>query len=472
MEIPANPIAARVQQAGQAHIYEWWRELSAEQQLALQRQAGSIDFDALATALQAYRQASQADFSGLAPERGAELDINQAAQARTAGKQALRNGKVCAVVLAGGLGTRLGFGAPKGMVPIGPVTRKSLFQWFAEKIIFINRWAGASGFFPWAIMTSAATHDPTVAFFRDHAFFGLPEKGVHFIQQGALPAVDLHGKILMDAQGHICENPDGHGGLVGALGSSGLLEKLSRLGVEQLFIHNIDNSLVRLCDPVFLGHHLLTGADFSCKSVRKRAADETLATIARQDGSLRLVEYSDVPAYVASLRDGDGRLVYASGSINTFFVRVDFIQRLVRERAPFPLHATLKKIDCIDSSGSLIQAQAPNGLRFEKKIFDALLYTRKASVLCADRADEFSPLKNQQGLESPATVFHDLQAMFKRWILGSGIPLPESGLEAVEISPLFAVDELSFQEKIAQMGRAAFVELLERQIAETGRISL
>ncbi len=168
----------------------------------------------------------------------------------------------------------------------------------------------------------------------------------------------------------------------------------------------------------------------------------------------------------------DGRLVYASGSINTFFVRVDFIQRLVREQAPFPLHATRKKIDCIDSSGSLIQAQAPNGLRFEKKVFDALLYTRKASVMCADRADEFSPLKNSRGLESPATVFDDLQAMYRRWMLGSGIPLPESGLQAIEISPLFAADEISFQESIAQMGRATLVELLEGQIAETGRISL
>jgi UDP-N-acetylglucosamine/UDP-N-acetylgalactosamine diphosphorylase len=472
MDIPNGPIAARVMQAGQAHIYRWWPELSADEQLALQSQAGSIDYDVLEAAIQGYLKGDKADFSRLVPARSVELDDRSSARAEAVGKQAIRNSKVCSLVLAGGLGTRLGFGLPKGLYPIGPVTGKSLFQWFAEKIKFICQWAGAPGLMPWAILTSEATHAETVSFLRYNDFFGLPEEGVHFFQQGMLPAVDLQGKLIMDSKWHICENPDGHGGIVSSLGKNGLLEHLTRLGIEQIFIHNVDNCQVKICDPVFLGHHLLTDADFSCKSVRKRAADETLATIARENGRLKLIEYSDIPEEAANLRDDQGRLVFENGSINTFFMRVDFFQRLVREHSKFPLHATLKMVDSMDHSGSLLQPQAPNAIRFEKKIFDALQYTDKASLMSANRAEEFSPLKNSQGLESFTTVSHDLQAMYVGWFHSSGIPLPEDRLTAIEIGPLFAKDLPAFQERIAQMGRSAFSELIKQQIEEKGWISL
>jgi UDP-N-acetylglucosamine/UDP-N-acetylgalactosamine diphosphorylase len=478
MDLPDGYNAARVINAGQGQLYRWWTDLSAAEQLALQRQTDAIDFDELETALQEYLNREKADFNRLAPAQSAPMDGAISRQAEATGRQAIRNGEVCCLVLAGGLGTRLGFGAPKGLYPIGPITGKSLFQWFAEKIKFISRWAECTRWMPWLIMTSSVTHTQTAAFFQEQGHFGLGEEDVHFIEQGTIPAVDLNGKLLMDSKWHICENPDGHGGAINALGKSGVFEHLLQMGIEQIFVHNIDNPLVKVCDPAFLGQHKLAGADFSCKSLSKRSPDETLATIVRENGELRLVEYSDIPQAIASLRDEQGQLVYGNGSINTFLIRVDFIKRLYDERCRLPLHGTRKQIDSLDlshnmdQSGDLLQSHRPDAIQFEKKLFDALLYTGKTSVMGARRAEEFSPLKNSQGLESPATVLHDLQASFLGWMKSSGIPLPEEKLTAIEISPSFAKDLPTFQARVMKIGQAEIAARIWQQLDSTGRISL
>jgi UDP-N-acetylglucosamine/UDP-N-acetylgalactosamine diphosphorylase len=459
--------------AKQGHIFYWWNDIAEEERLTLLDQISHINFDLLDGVTQNILSAEKEDFSNLAPAQSTALDGEILLKVKKIGEQAIRNGKVCSLVLAGGQGTRLGFGHPKGMFPIGPVSGKSLFQWFAEKILFMSKKVEATRQIPWLIMTSDTTDAETKSFFQKKGFFGLGKEDVDFFKQGFLPAIDCQGKLLLDSKYHICENPDGHGGIIKALGESGLLEKISQQGIEHIFLHNVDNCLTKICDPVFLGYHIDTDADFSCKSLTKQSADETLATIVDANGKIKIIEYSDTPEEIANLRNQkNGQLVFNNGSINTFFIRVDFLKSHYQEMCELPVHCVKKNIRVLDTSGYLPDSRVICGIKLETKIFDICQYTQKVTLVMANRNEEFSPLKNKDGLESYSTVFEDLQTLFLGWMKCAGITFSAGLIKKIEISPLFAVDQDTFLERVALIGQAAFKKRLETQIEENGWISL
>ncbi|HTP09558.1 MAG TPA: UDPGP type 1 family protein [Anaerolineae bacterium] len=462
----------RVLQAGQEHIFRWWPDLTDKERAALANQITHIDFDLQEGVVGKLLSAPKEDFSRLVPAQSTTLREAALLTAKTRGEQAIQNGEVCSLVLAGGQGTRLGYSFPKGMYPIGPVSGKSLFEWFAESIRFISQRFGAPNQIPWLIMTSEATDSDTRNFFQKKNYFGLRQERVYFFKQGMIPAIDFQGKLLMDTKYHICENPDGHGGVIKALGKSGLLDKLTQQGVQHIFLHNVDNCLAKICDPVFLGHHIAADADFSFKSLSKRSADETLGTIAYTGGKIKIIEYSDTPTEIASLKDEQGQLVYRNGSINTYLIRVSFMKQLFEQDRPLPFHYAWKKIPALDPSGNFYEPQEPNGIKLEKKIFDALQYTDKVTMVTANRTEEFSPLKNDEGSESYPSVIHDLQARFFAWLEHADFQLPAGKVERIEISPLFAIDADTFQEKVDIVGKIKFAKMIERQIEEEGWINL
>lgn len=461
-------------QAGQGHVFDWWDDLTEEEKSNLLLQIGRLDLGLLRRVIQAYRTGKiEEDFAYLTPAESTMLEGEVLQRAQRLGERAIREGKVCSLVLAGGQGTRLGYSHPKGLYPIGPISGKSLFEWFAEKIRFISLQANASVPIPWLIMTSNATDAETRAFFRQKAFFGLGEDSVSLFEQGSLPSIDFQGKLLMDAKHHVCENPDGHGGVVEALGKSGLLARMARQGIQHLFVHNVDNCLVKVCDPAFLGHHIYTEADFSCKSLVKRSPDEELGTIVNANSRIRIIEYSDTPEEIANWRDEEGQLVYGNGSINTYLVRIDLLKRVYDEKCSLPIHVARKRIPTLDSSGNVHSPQHANGLKLETKIFDLLQHAEKAAVLSADRREEYSPLKNMQGQDSYTTVLRDLQALFSGWIEQTGgIRIRDREVGPIEISPSFATDLDTFRDKVATIGQRAFAEMIEQQVKDKGCISL
>ena len=451
------PLPEQFARAGQGQVFAFWPQLDDAARRALLAQAAEIDLaevTRLARTLLGAGGAPAVDLDGLEPAPYEALpahggDAAAWAQARAAGEAALRAGRVAAFTVAGGQGTRLGFDGPKGTFPVTPVMGKPLFQVFAEKILAAGRRHGRP--LHWFIMTSHANHAATEAFFAAHGCFGLDPARVHCFRQGRMPAVDFAGRILLEAPGSVAMSPDGHGGSLRALHRSGALDLMRREGVDTISYFQVDNPLVRCIDPAFLGWHLTHGAEMSAKMIPKAYPEEKVGHFCRQRGRLVVIEYSDLPA--AMQREVDpatGRLRYLAGSIAIHVLDRDFVRRLATagSESALPFHRADKKIATVDAAGRPVPLAQPNGVKFEMFVFDALPFARRPLVIETDRADDFSPVKNAAGVDSPETARADQLRQAARWLRGAGaaIATDPTGLPpiAVEVSPLFGDDAASF----------------------------
>lgn len=452
-----NPhaLTARFREAGQEQVFAHWSRLTAAERHALAEQAAEIDLDEIdrlnRTLVQA-KSGEVADWSDLEPapfERLPECGGDSAAweEAREAGEEALRAGRVAAFTVAGGQGTRLGYDGPKGTFRVTPVRRKPLFQVFAEKIAAAGARYGRIP--PWFIMTSHANHDDTVAFFEKHRHFGLGRERVHFFRQGRMPAVDFDGRILLEAPGAIAMSPDGHGGSLRALHRSGALDRMEKDGIDTISYFQVDNPLVRCIDPAFVGWHIVRSSEMSSKAVLKAYPDEKVGMFCRRDGQLAVVEYSDMPAEMQREKRADGELRFNAGSIAIHVIDREFARRMAADGGGgLPFHRADKKIPAIDASGNPVKPDKPNGVKFEMFVFDALPFAKSPIVIETDRANDFSPVKNAEGVDSPATARDDQLRQFARWLRSAGaeVDIDGTGLPriCVEVSPLFGDDEATF----------------------------
>jgi UDP-N-acetylglucosamine/UDP-N-acetylgalactosamine diphosphorylase len=377
-----------------------------------------------------------------------DADRAREARAREAGEALLRDGRVAAVLLAGGQGTRLGFDGPKGLYPYAPLTGSVLFATHAAKIAALR---ARHGRLPWYVLTSPQNDDATRAAFEEAGWYGLEPGSVRFVVQGTLPAVDADtGDILRDAPGRIALSPDGHGGLLSALRSSGSLDEMSAAGVSTIFTFQVDNPLLPVARPEFLGHHALAGADMSSMVVRKLGPAEKMGVIALVDGRTAVVEYSDLPDELAQERDHEGELVYWAGSIAVHCIEVDFARRLTDGGLRLPYHRALKKVPYVDDDGNRVTPDAPNAVKFETFLFDALPFADRTVTVEAAREDVFSPIKNAEGADSPETARRDLNRLHARWLEAAGVQVPRGDDDEpvdVEIHPCFALDA----EELAQV---------------------
>src|SRR5947209_7059243 len=265
---PAD-LAHRLKLHGQDHVLAGWDDLTLADRVALINQLAGIDL----TELDALYHRKHEPHTALPPrDRIAPLPVEDGdAVPRSAvetGEAALRAGEVAVLLVAGGQGSRLGTEAPKGTYPVGPVSNATLFQIHAEKVLALTRRYGKP--VPFLVMTSPATHTATETFFFQHRFFGLDRAQVSFFQQGTMPALDLAtGKLLLDRPGALALSPNGHGGTLTALADSGLLADVKARGVKHVFYFQVDNPLVNVCDPAFVGRHVETNAEASAKVVYK-----------------------------------------------------------------------------------------------------------------------------------------------------------------------------------------------------------
>ncbi|MEY4938780.1 MAG: hypothetical protein RIQ93_515 [Verrucomicrobiota bacterium] len=441
---------------GQAQVFDFFDQLNPEEKRSLLDQAAEIDLAEithLTRTLLGARAGNSANLQGLAPapyEKHPEHGGDAAAwtKAKAAGEEALRAGRVAAFTVAGGQGTRLGYDGPKGTFPITPLKAKPLFQVFAEKIRAAGRRYGKP--LHWFIMTSHANHEATGAFFAEHGFFGLERDRVHFFRQGRMPAVDFAGKIMLETKSSIALSPDGHGGSLRALARSGSLDLMEREGIDTLSYFQVDNPLVRSIDPAFIGWHVLRHSEMSSKMVTKAYAEEKVGHFCLQDGRIVVVEYSDLPAAYQREVDGRGRLRYLAGSIAIHMLDREFIRRMAAAGpgVALPFHRADKKIPTIDAKGGPVNPEKANGVKFEMFVFDALPFARNPLVIETLRENDFSPVKNAEGVDSPKTSRDDLLRQFARWLRANGaaVETDPSGLPKAtfEVSPLFGYDEESF----------------------------
>lgn len=452
-----HPLIEQFERAGQGHVFAFFDQLKPDEQRRLLDEAGEIDLaeiDRLTRTLLA-KQAAAVNLDGLAPapyEPLPEHGGNAAewTKAKTAGEEALRAGRVAAFTVAGGQGTRLGYDGPKGTFPVTPLKHKTLFQVFAEKIQAAGRRYGKP--LHWFIMTSHQNHAATEAFFAEKNYFGIERGRVHFFRQGRMPAVNFEGKILLETRGSIALSPDGHGGSLRALERSGSLELMKREGVDTLSYFQVDNPLVRCIDPTFIGWHLLRRSEMSSKMVPKAYPEEKLGHFCVQNGKLVVIEYSDLPMAMQRETDANGKLRYIAGSIAIHVLDREFIRGMAAgaEGACLPFHRADKKIPTIDAQGNPVKPEKPNGVKFEMFVFDALPFAKNPVVIETRRADDFSPVKNAEGVDSPQTSRDDQLKQFARWLQANGaaVATDDQGRPnvKVEVSPSFGYDEDSFAE--------------------------
>jgi UDP-N-acetylglucosamine/UDP-N-acetylgalactosamine diphosphorylase len=367
------------------------------------------------------------------------FDAAQRAAFEARGEQAFRDGEVAFLVVAGGQGTRLGFDHPKGMFPIGPLSKKPLFQIHAEKGLALRRRFGAA--IPLLIMTSPATDAETRQFFAEHQNFGIPEDDVWTFCQGTMPAVDLAtGQLLLEEPHRLCLSPNGHGGTITGLATSGLFDRLEARGIRTISYFQVDNPLTKLADYLFVGRHLAENAQVSSKVLPKTGPMERVGNFLLVDGRCAMIEYSDLPDDWANEKDDKGQLIFWAGNPAIHLFDVAFLRQAVHEADRLPWHLARKKVPHFDHAGNLITPTEPNALKFERFIFDVLPHAERWTVLPTPRHEEFAPVKNkdEEKVDCPATAQRMMCDLAAAWLRQAGVQVPPD--VKLEISPLFAID--------------------------------
>lgn len=470
-----HEIVQRLSAAGQDRLLAHAHRLDPESRAVLLSRLGELDLERLPQLIERYVRSKPA-FSlpkDLAPAPFLALDPEtpghawDPAAARAQGEALLRDGKVAAFTVAGGQGTRLGFDGPKGMHAAGAVTGKPLFRCLAEWILAAQNRFGAV--VPWCVMTSPINHEDTLAFFEAQDFFGLQRSDVFLFPQGVMPTLDLTtGDVLLADPDTPAVNPDGHGGSLRALWTSGAIESLRRRGVEHLSYVQVDNPLSRVIDPVFIGAHAghpESSGEMSSKMLRKTDPAEKVGLFCSIGGRVSMVEYSDLPADLAAQREG-GQLRFNAGNPAIHMLGVEFVARLNESPGGFalPFHRAEKKTPCIDlDTGRRIVPESANSVKLETFVFDALSFCKKPLIVETDRIDEFAPIKNASGSDSPESCRLIQTERAARWLEAAGVKVPRDASGApectLEISPLTATtpQELAQRDLPSEIERGASV---------------
>ena len=442
-------LKAAYEAAGQGHVFTFWDTLSAADQESLLAQLSAIDPTEISQIADsvivnpAPVDESEAKLEPLPETATASLldQEDEAAEWYKAGLDLIRKNSVAVILLAGGQGTRLGSSAPKGCYDVGLPSHKSLFQLQAERIAKVQELAGPGTVIPWYIMTSGPTRAPTEQFFKDNNYFGLDPANVVFFEQGVLPCLTKEGKIILETPAKVAVAPDGNGGIYKALWKSGVLADLKKRGIEHLHTYCVDNCLVKVADPVFLGWANAHKLDIGTKVVRKRDATESVGLIVSKNGRPGVIEYSEISPELAAEETEDGLLKLRAANIVNHYYSASFLEGIPSWPASaLPYHIAHKKIPYVDiATGNVApKPTSPNGIKLEQFVFDVFptLEFDRFGSLEVHRSREFSPLKNAPGSkeDGPETSRADLLKESTRWLREAGANVAP-GVE-VEASPL------------------------------------
>lgn len=428
----------KLESEGQAHVMRFWDRLDAAQRRALLSQVEGLDVASIRRMRALLRQSGGSANAACEPAPVVEWEEAGRRAAAAAGESELRAGRVGVVLVAGGQGSRLGFEGPKGAYPIGPVSEAVLFHFHCRKVLALGRRCGRP--LPLYIMTSEGNDAATRAVFADHGWFGLAPEQVRFFTQGMWPALDADGRVILDAPGHIFMSPDGHGGTLSALAASGCLADMEQRNLSTLFYFQVDNPMVEIAEPAFIGLHLQRKAEISVKVCAKRDPQEGLGVVVLRDGRCAMVEYTELTDSQKNQRRPDGSLHFRYGSVAIHVFSLPFLK--AEALKDMPLHVAHKKIPVCQEDGTVLTPASPNGYKFEKFIFDVLPDAETVLNLAFDRREEFSPVKNASGADSPETCKRDLGAKWARWLQAAGVrvPMDANGFPSIpiEIDPAYA----------------------------------
>ena len=386
---------SKLEKYGQTHVLQYFGELDPDRQAELLDQVEKTDFSVLK-----YVQHKDAalEIKEIAPIAAMELDeVERRREEFTGiGLDAIRRGKVAAVLLAGGMGTRLGSDDPKCMYDIGLTHPVYIMQRLVENLMDVVRAAGV--YVPFFIMTSDKNHDKTVAFMEKMDYFGYDRSKVWFFKQEMAPAADYSGKVYMETKSRISTSPNGNGGWFLSMKRSGLVDKVHELGIEWLNTFAVDNVLQRIADPVFVGATIASGCACGAKTVRKAAPDERVGVMCLADGRPSIIEYYEMTPELMEAKNENGDPAYNFGVIMNYLFREKDLERIVDE--VLPVHIVEKKIPCLDENGEPVSPQEPNGYKFEQLVLDMVRELDTCLPVEVKREKEFAPIKNRTGIDS------------------------------------------------------------------------
>lgn len=453
-------LEARLVEYGQEHLLRFWDELNDAEKAALTAQIDTIDLPLMKrlTETWIFSEPEAEAFEEIRPVPTIpQVDSarEDARAALAAGEEALRNGRVGLLLVAGGQGTRLGFDGPKGAYPIGPLSKDSLFAAHANKIHNLQHRYKCT--LPWYIMLSDTNKAASEAFFAEHNHFGLAPEHIYFFTQSMVPCVDGDGKFMLEAKDRLAMNPNGHGGTYLAMRDNGMLDDARKRGVDILSYFQVDNWAARVADPYFIGYHLLGGGQMSSKIHLKHKPRESVGVHVVCDGEHRTIEYSELDIYPQLLEtDANGQVICNAGNPAIHMLDVAFMESICEHFDEFPWHRAHKKIPYLDASGTLIQPDAPNGYKFETFIFDALRFvTHDPVALEIPGPGEYTPIKQFDGDNSVQAARVTMREYWAVWLEDAGFEVPrdETGAVAIdiEINPEFALTKEEFLAKVEDL---------------------
>ena len=458
-----NRIKKDLHEAGQEHLLAYWDELTAAQKETLLGQIQDLDLTQIPVWVREIVTGEpepavlESDFEpapAYGPHPRTDAERQKYAGAIELGKELISAGKVAGFVVAGGQGTRLGFDGPKGNYPISPIKNKTLFEVFAETIKAVSDHYGAVC--PWYVMTSPLNHADTVSTFESNNYYDLGRDDVCIFQQGTLPNFAFDGKILMADKYAIARSPDGHGGAITALKKSGALADMKNRGVDYLSYWQVDNPLVKLFDPLFIGLHAMDASEMSSRAVYKNAPKEKVGNFCLIDGKVTVIEYSDLPDDLAEkTRRGWGPWRFTSAaSPSTLSVLVS--SRSSPPRAvPYPCTGRSRRSRTSTDRGRRIEPAEPNGVKLESFIFDALPLATHSMILEVERSEQFAPTKNATGVDSAETTRDMMVERAARWLESTGVTVPRKADGTpdcvLEMTAGFALEPEDVQAKLDQV---------------------
>lgn len=380
---------------GQEHVLKYYDELNGQEREALLAQIEATDMSLLEACRHREELEKKGVITPLAAMQLPEIEENRE-KFTGIGLGAVRGGKVGAVLLAGGMGTRLGSDNPKGMYDIGITRELYIFECLVNNLLEVVRQADA-----WIhlfIMTSDKNHESTVTFLKEHDYFGYRAEYVHFFMQEMAAATDYRGKIYLEGKGRLSTSPNGNGGWFISLKNAGLLEFVQREGIEWLNVFAVDNVLQKIADPCFIGAVIQKNCAVGAKVVRKNAPDEKVGVMCLEDGRPSIVEYYELTEEMMNARDEKGDPAYYFGVILNYLFRVRDLTGILDKR--LPLHIVEKKIPYLNGQGELIKPDAPNGFKFENLVLDMIHQMDSCLPYEVVREKEFAPIKNKTGVDS------------------------------------------------------------------------
>lgn len=401
MKCDIEAVKPKLKKYGQEHLLKFYDNLDENKKEKLLEQIENIDFELINSLYDSTKGNAKKDNAKIEPiDFIDKYKLNDKYKYyEEIGKKAIKAGELAVVTMAGGQGTRLGHSGPKGTFDIGLDSHKSLFELLCDSIKEEAKKYDVQ--IPWFIMTSKENNKDTIEFFKKNKYFGY-EKNIYFFIQGELPMIDTEGKILIGEDGLIKLAADGHGGVYESLVKSNMVNKMKELGCKWVFIGGVDNCLAKMVDPVLMGIAIDKNVTAAGKSVVKANPHEKVGAFCKKNGKPSVVEYSEITDEMAEAVDKNGELLYGESHILCNLFSVDAIERMGSN--PLPYHIAFKKATYIDKDGNKVVPTSPNAFKFEAFLFDAFGEVDDMAILRVKREEEFAPVKNASGVDSPETA--------------------------------------------------------------------